>query len=231
MGVTRAAGACLGVAALAVACTSTGTQIADKISAHIKAQGITPTKVTCDKKTAKKGDTFNCTATADGTDILYKVVMTADDRFDANTVGPVFLKSDLEKLFAAEGKQVTGLDATVDCGPKVFYTKDQVTQANCTGTVSGVAIPLKVTLNGDTPTSSPAKPVVIKAKTESEMVTALKASNVASPSVDCGPAPIKVIEPGATFTCEAKAGDGSTATLTAKLADDGSTQITNVAQH
>jgi hypothetical protein len=231
--VFAAAGACLAIGVLAVGCKSAGAQIATKIANQIKSQGIQTSKVVCDKSSAKKGDNFGCTATTtDGTQIHYKIAMTADDRFDANTVGPVFLKSGLEQVLAQEGKQATGLDATVSCGPKALYTAEQVPSAQCTGTLSGVAVPLTVKMDGDTPVGTPAKPILVKAKAEDQIAKTLQ-DKIGDPkvTVDCGSAAVKVLDQNGAFTCEAKASDGSSASVSAQMAGDGTVTLVSTTPH
>jgi hypothetical protein len=231
--VFAAAGACLAIGVLAVGCKSAGAQIATKIADKVKSQGIQTSKVVCDKSTAHKGEKFGCTATTtDGTQIHYNVVMTADDRFDANTVGPVFLKAGLEQLLAEEGKKVTGLDATVSCGPKVLYTKEQIPSTQCTGTMSGVSVPLTVKMDGDTPLGLPAKPLLVKAQAEDQLSKALQ-DKIGDPkvSVDCGSAAVKVLDQTGGFTCEAKASDGSAASVSAQMGADGSITLVSTTPH
>ena len=217
------------------ACSSAGTQIADKIEKQLKANDIPVKTVTCQKKSAKKGDVFTCAATTtDGTAITYKVTMTADDRFNADATTPVVLKAELEKALATSGKQITGEQAvTVDCGAKALYTDPQIPEAKCTGTVDGVSVPLVVSLNGGNVVGAPAKPLVIKAKVETEVADQLTqaSSGNSTFTVDCGPAKARVLASlASTFTCTGVASDGSKGTVTAQIQQDGTAKITAVHQ-
>ena len=230
---TRGIVAVLGITLLLAACSSKGEQIASKIRSKIQRAGITVQSLSCDQKDAKKGDVFNCNATvdSDGTKLTYKVTMKSNTSFDAEPSTLAIQKKDLESALAAQGKLFTGIDTvTVDCGKKQIYTKDQVEKATCAGRIDGVSVPLAVSVDSDNNVNGvPAKPLVVKAKVESELVDEIaKAQNISAQdvTVDCGAQPVRVLDTSdATFTCNAKATDGSAATVTAKIGDGGTAHI------
>jgi hypothetical protein len=218
-----------------VACSNTGEEIAGKIQKKLESNGIPVKTVSCDKKSAKKGDVFSCTATTtDGTTIPYKVTMTASDRFSADPTLLVVLKAGLEKALATSGRRITGEQAvTVSCGTKAVYTGPQIKDARCVGTVDGVSVPLLVTLDGTQVVGAPAKPLVIKAKVESELADQLKtaAGDGTTFTIDCGTAKVTVLASAdSTFECTGAASDGSKGKVTAKIQQDGTAKATSVTQ-
>jgi len=217
------------------ACSNAGEEIAGKIQKKLETNGIPVKTVTCDKKAAKKGDVFSCTATTtDGTSIPYKVTMTASDRFSADPTVLVVRKAELEKALATSGRQITGEQAvTVSCGAKALYTGPQISEARCVGTVDGVSVPLVVTLDGTQVVGAPAKPLVIKAKAEPELAAQLKAAagDGTTFTIDCGTAKVTVLASAdSTFECTGVASDGSKGTVTATIQQDGTAKATKVTQ-
>jgi hypothetical protein len=86
----------------------------------VKQIGANVKSVTCpETRPLKAGDTFECQVEIDHGKTAVSVTQT-DDAGNINMKTPqlVLKVADLEKLIAGNIKQGSGLDATVDCGPK-----------------------------------------------------------------------------------------------------------------
>lgn len=123
--------------------TSVRDMVTQQIGANVKS-------VTCpDSREIKAGDSFSCKVEIDhgATDVQ---VTQKDDagNIDMKTTRTVLKVGDLEKLIAAQIQQNSGLEATVDCGPK-FRPSIANETFDCTATAGADTAQVRVTVKDE----------------------------------------------------------------------------------
>ena len=142
--------AAVGLAALVllgVACSSTSSQVSDKIATATQKQLALDAKpkVTCPKDaSAKKGSTFTCTVPIEGHTVDLAVVFTDDTHFTFTPSPRVFLKSTFVPALITELNGGKSLVKTLTCpgakavliDPKGSVTCNVTTNAGTKGLVT-----------------------------------------------------------------------------------------------
>ena len=223
-------GPALALVAILSACT--GKSGADAVASEMKSQfreseGVTPDRVKCEEGKGKfvQGDRTTCAVTLGTVTVDYDVVFVSDDRFDASPKSTIIKKADLEKRLAEQQVAATRLELTVDCGPQPIYDAASLATAVCTAVTPTGSYPIRITVDGSTFSSTPAKPLVFKSEIEPFVASHLVTLGVGDPKVDCGPHPVLAVDPGTTLTCQSTDAGGTARTTTVTVDSAGKLSI------
>ena len=221
----------IGAVALLAACSSTSTQVSDEIATQVKDKLDLATEpaVTCpDDAKAGKGETFTCDIEFDDGTVPVKVTFKDDSNFSTAVDGAVYAKSKLDAALKASLKDGGVTVKAIDCkGSKlvVFEKDDTVT---CTATATdGSTAPVEVGLDDDNEAHTVGA-VYAKEDLKSFLTDQLASSDVTVTSLDCGEPELVQAAEDTTIDCQGVDSNGTEATITVNLGQDGTASIEDV---